>query len=91
MNSWQVGNIKITRVVEMQVTGGSRFILPQAIPETILPMQWLQPHFADEQGKLIMSIHALVIETADYPRKQSQMRSQPSEQKSVVLRTIANA
>ena len=25
MNSWQVGNIKITRVVEMQVTGGSRF------------------------------------------------------------------
>ena len=65
MNSWQVGNIKITRVVEMQVTGGSRFILPQAIPETILPMQWLQPHFADEQGKLIMSIHALVIETAD--------------------------
>jgi glyoxylase-like metal-dependent hydrolase (beta-lactamase superfamily II) len=65
MNSWKIGNIKVTRVVEMQVTGGSRFILPQAIPEEILPMQWLQPHFANDQGKLIMSIHALVIETPE--------------------------
>lgn len=65
MNSWEIGNIKVTRVVEMQVTGGSRFILPQAIPEEILPMQWLQPHFANDQGKLIMSIHALVIETPE--------------------------
>ncbi len=65
MNTWQIGNIKVTRVVEMQVTGGSRFILPQAIPEEILPMQWLQPHFANDQGKLIMSIHALVIETPE--------------------------
>ncbi|HIG59733.1 MAG TPA: MBL fold metallo-hydrolase [Gammaproteobacteria bacterium] len=65
MNSWQIGNIKITRVVEMQVAGGTRFILPQATPETILPMRWLQPHFANDKGQLIMSIHALVIETPD--------------------------
>jgi glyoxylase-like metal-dependent hydrolase (beta-lactamase superfamily II) len=28
-------------------------------------MTWLQPHFADENGRLRMSIHALVIETPD--------------------------
>ena len=46
----------------MEVTGGSRFILPQATYEEILPIKWLQPHFADERGRLKMSIHALVIE-----------------------------
>ncbi|MGE5271676.1 MAG: MBL fold metallo-hydrolase, partial [Thiohalocapsa sp.] len=40
-----------------------RFILPQATYEEILPIKWLQPHFADERGRLKMSIHALVVET----------------------------
>ena len=30
MNRWQIGDVTITRVVEMEVTGGSRFILPDA-------------------------------------------------------------
>jgi Metallo-beta-lactamase superfamily len=59
---WRVGDVTITKVVEMEVTGGSRFILPQATYEEILPIKWLQPHFADERGRLKMSIHALVIE-----------------------------
>jgi len=63
MNQWQIGNIKITRVIEMEVAGGTKFILPQATPERILDMPWLIPHFADSEGKLVMSIHALVVET----------------------------
>jgi glyoxylase-like metal-dependent hydrolase (beta-lactamase superfamily II) len=63
MNQWQVGKVKITRVIEMEVTGGSRFLLPQATREAIRPMEWLTPHFADAEGNLIMSIHSLVIET----------------------------
>ena len=63
MNQWQVGNVKITRVIEMEVTGGSKFILPQATRDAVKPMEWLTPHFADEEGNLIMSIHALVVET----------------------------
>lgn len=66
MNSWQVGNIKITRVVEMEVTGGTKFILPQATPEAVLPIDWLQPHFMDAEGRLIMSIHALLIEAGEH-------------------------
>lgn len=65
MNSWQVGNVKITRVVEMEMAGGTRFILPDATPEAVLPIKWLAPHFMTEAGKLIMSIHALIIETGD--------------------------
>ncbi len=65
MNQWQIGKVKITRVVEKQVTGGSRFILPQATRDAIKPIGWLQPHFADSEGNLIMSIHALIVETPD--------------------------
>ncbi len=64
MAKWQVGKVAVTKIVELEVTGGSRFILPQATPEAVLPIGWLQPDFADERGRLKMSIHALVVETA---------------------------
>ena len=60
---WRIGRVTVTKIVELEVTGGSRFILPQATYEEILPIGWLQPHFADERGRLRMSIHALVVET----------------------------
>lgn len=63
MNQWQVGEVKITRIVEMEVAGGTKFLLPQATREAVLPIQWLAPYFMDESGNLIMSIHALVLET----------------------------
>ena len=59
---WRIGKVTVTKIVETEVTGGSRFILPQATYEEILPIKWLQPHFADERGRLKMSIHALVVE-----------------------------
>lgn len=65
MNRWQVGDIKITRIVELEVAGGSRFILPDATREAVRPIEWLAPHFADADGRLIMSIHALIVETPD--------------------------
>ena len=60
---WRVGKVTVTKIVELEVTGGSRFILPQATYEEIRPIEWLRPHFADERGRLKMSIHALVLET----------------------------
>ncbi|MCH9672995.1 MAG: MBL fold metallo-hydrolase [Gammaproteobacteria bacterium] len=65
MNQWRIGDVTVTRVVEMEVTGGSRFLLPEATPEAVQPISWLQPHFANAQGKLIMSIHALIIDTGE--------------------------
>lgn len=65
MNRWQIGEVSVTRVVEMEVTGGSRFILPDATREEIQPIEWLTPHFADEDGRLIMSVHALIVDTGE--------------------------
>ena len=63
MLKWQVGDVTITRIVEMETVGGTRFLLPQATYDAIREIEWLQPHFANEVGKLKMSIHALVVET----------------------------
>lgn len=65
MSNWQVGNVKITRVIEMQVSGGSKFILPDATRDAVQKIDWLTPHFAEPDGRLIMSIHALIIEAGD--------------------------
>ena len=50
--NWQVGNVTVTKIVEFETTGGSRFILPQAAREAILPISWLISHFADAEGRL---------------------------------------
>jgi glyoxylase-like metal-dependent hydrolase (beta-lactamase superfamily II) len=60
---WTIGRVKITKIVELETTGGTRFILPQAGPEDIQRLPWLVPHFATAEGRLKMSIHALVVET----------------------------
>ncbi|HEX2940322.1 MAG TPA: MBL fold metallo-hydrolase [Rhodopila sp.] len=60
---WTIGDVTITKVVELEMAGGSKFLLPQATPEAILPISWLRPHFASEDGKLIMSIHSFVVQT----------------------------
>lgn len=62
-NQWQIGKVRVTRIVEIEATGGSRFILPDATREACLPIEWLQPHFMDAAGNLIMSVHALVVDT----------------------------
>ena len=64
-NQWQIGDVRISRIVEMEITGGSRFILPDATREACLAYAWMQPHFMDDQGNLIMSIHALVVDTGE--------------------------
>ncbi len=66
MNTWQIGTVKITRVIEMETTGGSRFILPDATRDACKPIGWMQPHFMDGRGNLIMSVHALIVDTGKY-------------------------
>jgi len=63
MSRWRVGEVTVTKIVELEMGGGTRFILPQAEPETVLPIEWLRPDFIDATGKLRMAIQALVIET----------------------------
>ena len=60
---WNVGKVRITKIVELETVGSTRFILPLAGHEEILKLPWLIPDFATEEGRLKMSIHALVVET----------------------------
>ena len=60
---WNVGKVRITKIVELETTGSTRFILPLATNEEIRKLPWLIPRFASEEGRLKMSIHALVVET----------------------------
>ena len=64
--SWTIGKVKITKIVELETIGSTRFILPQADKEEIRRLHWLIPHFATEEGRLKMSIHSLVVETAKH-------------------------
>jgi glyoxylase-like metal-dependent hydrolase (beta-lactamase superfamily II) len=60
---WNVGKVRITKIVELETVGSTRFILPLASNEEIRKLPWLIPHFATEEGRLKMSIHSLVLET----------------------------
>jgi glyoxylase-like metal-dependent hydrolase (beta-lactamase superfamily II) len=63
---WKIGKVKITKVVELETVGSTRFILPLATNEEIRKLPWLIPHFANEEGRLKMSIHSLVVETSSH-------------------------
>ena len=65
MNTWNIGDFTVFRIVEMEIAGGTKFILPDATREAASEIGWLNPHFADDDGRLIMSIHALVVDTGD--------------------------
>jgi glyoxylase-like metal-dependent hydrolase (beta-lactamase superfamily II) len=62
---WRVGRATVTKLVEREVTGGTRQLLPQATREAVQAVGWLRPHFAAEDGRLRTSVHLLVIETPD--------------------------
>jgi glyoxylase-like metal-dependent hydrolase (beta-lactamase superfamily II) len=61
---WQIGAVSITRIIETEDTAmAAEFMLPDARPERVLAIDWLRPHFVDEQGRLITSIYSLLVES----------------------------
>lgn len=64
MLHWRVGEVRISRILEMQIgpIAGPHFAFPDATPEAVARLPGLQP-FADAAGMLYFSFHALLIET----------------------------
>jgi glyoxylase-like metal-dependent hydrolase (beta-lactamase superfamily II) len=65
MLQWQIGDVKVTKVVEFESPAPYNKdtpFLPGATPEALRAMPWLFPHFASEDGTLTLSIHALLVE-----------------------------
>ena len=60
---WQIGDVRISRVVEIEGASPGTFFFKDATPEKLLQHAWLKPHFMTDDGRLIASIHAFVIES----------------------------
>ena len=63
MLHWQVGDIRITQLVEITERGGKLELLPDASRENLAAISWLRPHFLTPDAKLLINIQMLVIET----------------------------
>src|SRR3990167_7648043 len=64
MLRWKVGNVTITRVVESVNADLAPLLFPDLTPGDLASVPWLRPHFVDEQGRMVLSIHALLVESA---------------------------
>ena len=62
--SWQVGDVRIHRYVELTTASLGPYLLPQATPAAMRDLSWLAP-FIDERGRLVLSMHSFVVETSD--------------------------
>jgi glyoxylase-like metal-dependent hydrolase (beta-lactamase superfamily II) len=62
MLSWQVGRVKITRIVEMDLPVPAS-VIPQATSAELRKSPWLYPHFVSEDDTTLhLSVHALLVE-----------------------------
>ena len=59
---WQIGDVRITQVVELTTASLGPHLLPQATPAAMQTIPWMAP-FIDERGRIVLSMHALVVES----------------------------
>ena len=62
---WQIGDVTVTRIVEEVDDQIIDLVLPMAKPDALAEIPWLRPHFVNEDGQAVLSIHALVLEVDD--------------------------
>jgi len=63
MHRWKIGDVRVTRVQELEAPG-LQWLLPDAVPENLESIPWLAPHYVDEHGQALASVHALVVEAS---------------------------
>ncbi|MGD9920637.1 MAG: MBL fold metallo-hydrolase [Pseudorhodoplanes sp.] len=59
---WQVGSVVITRIIEAEGLRAPEYMFRGLTPEVVQQEDWLKPDFATQEGQLISSIHAFVID-----------------------------
>ncbi|GAA1000240.1 MBL fold metallo-hydrolase [Subtercola frigoramans] len=64
MRSWQVGDVKITQVIEMPVEAGTLDgLIEEATPEAVQAISWLYPDYANAEGQTLWSLHSYIVDT----------------------------
>lgn len=69
MLSWTVGAVTITRIVELEMPiayNAERPFIPGASPQALRRHPWLYPHYVDDQDRLILSFHALLVQAPGF-------------------------
>ena len=62
---WKIGEVAVTKVVELEQELPLSGLLPRASEEALAPHQaWLMPYFIDDEGMTDLSIHAFLIESS---------------------------
>ncbi len=62
---WQVGDVRITRIVELaRFRDDIGMLLKDATPEILAPhLSWLKPHFVLDDGHILMQWQAFAVQT----------------------------
>ncbi len=64
MNRWQIGDVRITRVVEIENVFPCTFLFPNVKLEMIArEAEWLNPWAITDDGRIVVSIYSLVVES----------------------------
>jgi glyoxylase-like metal-dependent hydrolase (beta-lactamase superfamily II) len=58
---WQVGEVEIVRVVEIEGPSPGTFLFAEATPERLLQHAWLKPAFLTDDGRTVGSIHCFAL------------------------------
>jgi glyoxylase-like metal-dependent hydrolase (beta-lactamase superfamily II) len=65
MQSWQIGDVTVTRIVEFETRIPWREQSPfiaEATPAALAGIPWLAPHYVTPEGHLRSSVHALLVD-----------------------------
>ena len=66
IQTWEIGEAKITKVTEMEQIWPGFAVIPKASPEAMLEHEWTLGPFADPAtGRIRLSFHAFCIEIGD--------------------------
>jgi glyoxylase-like metal-dependent hydrolase (beta-lactamase superfamily II) len=64
VQSWKIGAVTVTKIVELSLRISPRFLLPEATPEALEPLRsWLAPRFLGRDGRIVLSIHSFLVES----------------------------
>lgn len=64
MNTWKVGNVKISQVVEFVVEPRDlEGLVEEAAPGEVRNIEWLRPDYANDRGELLWSVHSYIVDT----------------------------
>jgi len=59
---WRIGDVEIARIVEVDAWEDDiTMLLPEATPAFVQQFQWLRPHFATADGRMLISFQCFVL------------------------------